>query len=221
MKKTIKRIGLVVGYIFIWLLLVLNLLIIGAAIEQVLNGEMKKWFVFVLVVLLPFLLIYILRNHFKILGRLVVRFFLFIKNIKLTLFSTILLASIILGGFFYASQIIKQRSIERQQALTREEDRKVIEAKAGQEKKEYIAKRKNDCYSLYEKERSKWNNVKSNEYNEEKDVCVIRYKATDQWKGKNCEDILASVDSLKYPSLFNRLYDNYFNCTSNTFTNEF
>ena len=38
-----------------------------------------------------------------------------IKNLKLNLPVTVLLTSIILGGFFYASQLIKQRSIERQQ----------------------------------------------------------------------------------------------------------
>jgi len=37
------------------------------------------------------------------------------KNIKLTLPITILLASFILGGFFFLTQVVKQRSIEEQQ----------------------------------------------------------------------------------------------------------
>ena len=45
------------------------------------------------------------------------------KN-KLALSIAILLASIILGGFYYASQINKQKSIERQQAIKIEEDKK-------------------------------------------------------------------------------------------------
>lgn len=42
---------------------------------------------------------------------------------KLTLPATILITSIILGGFFYASQVNKQRSIERQQEVKLKEDR--------------------------------------------------------------------------------------------------
>ncbi len=48
---------------------------------------------------------------------------------KLVSPATILIASIILGSFFYASQVSKQRSIERQQ-----------EAKIQQEKQEQLAK---------------------------------------------------------------------------------
>ena len=36
---------------------------------------------------------------------------------KLSLPAVILIASVILGGFFYASQVNKQRSIERQQEI--------------------------------------------------------------------------------------------------------
>ena len=123
---------------------------------------------------------------------------------KLILPIVILGASIILGGFFYASQVNKQQSIERQQEIKLQDDRRAEEAKAGQVKKEYIAKRKGECYSLYEKEWNKWNNVKSNEYDEEKDVCLIRY-ATDFWKGKNCDDY----------------FPNYLDCINNTYTEEF
>ena len=43
---------------------------------------------------------------------------------KLTMPTTVLLASIILGGFYYASQISKQNSIERQQRLEMNEKEK-------------------------------------------------------------------------------------------------
>lgn len=140
-------------------------------------------------------------------------------NNKIIIPISILLASIILGGFFYASQINKQRSIERQQEMKIAEDRRVEEAKQAQEKKEYIAKRKNECYDIYEKERAKWNNVKSNEYDEEKDVCVIRYKANDEWKGKNCDDYLPDADASDF--LREMLLESYWNCKDNSFTNEF
>ncbi|MEK7612016.1 MAG: hypothetical protein AAB407_01620 [Patescibacteria group bacterium] len=57
---------------------------------------------------------------------------------KLTLPTTILIASIILGGFYYATQISKQNSIERQQQV-----------KIAQEQleKENLEKILNDCLS--------------------------------------------------------------------------
>ena len=138
---------------------------------------------------------------------------------KLGIPTAILLAGFIVGGSFYLSQAKKQESIERQQAAKIEEDRRLANARMEQEHKEYIAKRKGECYSLYEKERDKWNNVKGNQYDDEKDVCLIRYKATDEWKGKNCDDFLPKSDTSE--SLRDRLLDRYFDCTSNTFTNKF
>lgn len=92
---------------------------------------------------------------------------------KLSLPAVILIASIILGGFYYASQVNKQRSIERQQ-----------EIKMAQEKKEYIAKRKGECYDIHERERKQYNNVENFGYIEpsdnifafHSDTCEIIYK---------------------------------------------
>lgn len=143
---------------------------------------------------------------------------------KLLLPITILLASVILGGFFYASQVNKQRSIESQQASKLMEDRRTEEAKAEQAKKEYIAERKSECYNLYEKERGKWNNAEGSEYNEKKNVCVIRYKAADEWKGKNCNDYLPKSDATNFSEgglserVQEALLETYLDCTSNTFT---
>ena len=61
---------------------------------------------------------------------------------KLTLPATIIIASLILGGFFYATQVNKQQSIERQQEIKLQEDRRIEEAKTEQEHKKYVAKRK-------------------------------------------------------------------------------
>ena len=119
------------------------------------------------------------------------------KN-KLVLPISILLGCIILGGFFYASQLSKQESIEKQQQIdlqAKEEQDKlkqqIEQAKIEQDKKEYIAKRKKDCYEIYEKEREEYNNVESFEYVEtcgsidiflcKKDSCRIVYK-NNEWK---------------------------------------
>ncbi len=53
---------------------------------------------------------------------------------KLTLPATILIASIILGGFYYASQVNKQRSIEKQQQIDIQTKTAADQAKAEQDK---------------------------------------------------------------------------------------
>lgn len=58
------------------------------------------------------------------------------KN-RLVLSIAILLASIILGSFYYASQVNKQQSIERQQAIKIEEDKKADYFKKKIECEEY------------------------------------------------------------------------------------
>lgn len=103
------------------------------------------------------------------------------KPNKLLLPATILIASIILGGFYYASEVNKQKSIERQE-----------EVKAEQVEKEYLAKRKVDCYNIEQGEREKSNRVKYSRYDEEKDVCIVAYY-TDKYKEVDCEEYLQSL----------------------------
>jgi len=74
---------------------------------------------------------------------------------KLTLPATILIASIILGGFYYASQISKQKSIERQQQIEIEQEKQVAVTESLFEKQERCAnnrenaiKQLEDTYSL-------------------------------------------------------------------------
>ena len=62
--------------------------------------------------------------------------------------------------------------------------------KKEQEKREYVVKRKKDCYELENSERKKWDNVKGSRYDEDEDLCYIRYTATHgEWAGKNCESL--------------------------------
>lgn len=113
---------------------------------------------------------------------------------KLLLPVTIIIASLILGGFFYVSQVNKQKSIERQQEVKLQNDRRTEEAKAEQEKKEYVAKRRNECYSIYEKERDRWGNVSSVDYSELRDVCIIHYRSNQPARSEEeCEKILNQI----------------------------
>ena len=136
------------------------------------------------------------------------------KN-KLVLSIAILLTSIVLGGFYYASQVNKQQSIERQQEIKLQENRILEEAKAEQDEKEYIAKRKSECYDIYEKERDKYNNVVNGKYSEEKNVCIVTY-STDKYKGEDCEKYRTAVKvgSEQFISVHDE-------CISGTFIKEF
>lgn len=100
-----------------------------------------------------------------------------LKKSKWPLPVSILLSVIILGGFLFAMQVQKQKSIERQQQVKSDEERRVAEVKAEQDKKEFAAKKKNDCLSIYKTESDKWNNVRGWRYQETDDNCFIRYKA--------------------------------------------
>ena len=99
---------------------------------------------------------------------------------KLSLPVVILIASVILGGFYFAVQINKQHSIEKQQQIE-------LGSKTEKENREYVAKRKLDCLAVYKAESDKYNNVHSWQYvekttalgrlaGEEDDTCEIIYK---------------------------------------------
>jgi len=86
------------------------------------------------------------------------------------------------------SQVNKQQSIEKQQqidlrlkALELKAKVEAGQAKAEQDKKEYIVKRKQDCYDLETAERKKFGNVDGSNYNELDDVCIVRY-VNKEWK---------------------------------------
>jgi hypothetical protein len=100
---------------------------------------------------------------------------------KLSLPVVIIIASIILGGFYYASQVNKQQSIERQQ------------------KREYIADRKDNCYALQEKEREQWSNVKSHYYDEKEDACIVRYTKTEKDYGISRHECETQGDTYIHP----------------------
>ena len=57
---------------------------------------------------------------------------------KLILPITILLASIVLGGFIYTSQLSKQQSIEKQQRIEIEQEKTMLQLKAEQEKQDQL-----------------------------------------------------------------------------------
>lgn len=144
------------------------------------------------------------------------------KTSKPLLPVAIIIASIILGGFFYAIQVNKQRSIEKQQQIKIREDRRIEEAKSEQIQKEYVVKRKDDCYKIYLQEKENWNNVLDFYYSEIRDVCIIRYKSSEPAKPEEeCNEIVKGIWELKNESLRERTWDIYRDCADNTFSKEF
>ncbi|GAI33477.1 unnamed protein product, partial [marine sediment metagenome] len=103
------------------------------------------------------------------------------KTEKLTLPITILLSAIILAGGYYAVQYNKQQSIEKQQRIELEAKAEIEALEREQEYKKYVAKRKMECYDLYKERDELRSNVDGYYYDEERDVCVVRYENLD-WK---------------------------------------
>ena len=88
---------------------------------------------------------------------------------KLLLPATIIIASLVLGGFILTAQVIKQRSIEGQQK--REQTIKLELAT-----REAVAKGKANCLAIYKVESDKWGNVGGWSYDEDYNECEIIYE---------------------------------------------
>jgi len=129
---------------------------------------------------------------------------------------------VILGIAFYAVQHNKQQSIERQQFLELQEKRAAEEAKAKQAQKEYIAKRKGECYNIYLQEKKNWSNVKDFSYSEVRDICLVKYKSDKPAKSEEeCGKMIENMSEIKSDTLRDMILDNYFNCLENWFSKEF
>ena len=144
---------------------------------------------------------------------------------SLSLSSTIVMASIILGGFYFMIENNKQKSIERQQEARIQEDRV-------RENKEYIARQKSSCLEIYQAEGKKYSNVNGwryiepsdNRFNLSSDKCEITYRDQNRKTKAVCEEIFAatkkSYEDLSRP-VSPSAFDALVQCLEGTFTNEF
>lgn len=87
----------------------------------------------------------------------------------------IVLAAVILSIGYYAVQLQKQQSIERQQMIEIEAETAEKEAQREQEERDYVNERKKECFEIEQSKREIYNNVDHSEYIEFSDQCVIRY----------------------------------------------
>ncbi len=95
---------------------------------------------------------------------------------KLILPISILIGCIVLGGFIYASQVIKQQSIEKQQSIKLEDDKQqqdIDNARAD------LKLKQDECKALQAGVMEKWNNVMGVTYdNGFWKECVVTYTDT-------------------------------------------
>ena len=66
--------------------------------------------------------------------------------------------------------------------------------KASDEKRDYINKRKAECYEIYNKEKKNWNNAMRPAYDDRDDICRVIYKSAAYWKGTACVDLIPTSD---------------------------
>lgn len=104
----------------------------------------------------------------------------FEKVNNLSLPATILIGCIILGGFYYFTQINKQKSIERQQQVE-------LTEKKEQQERDFLASQKESCLGIYKQESSKWNNTDGWRYDETNDNCYIQYKQNPKKTEAECD----------------------------------
>lgn len=123
---------------------------------------------------------------------------------------------------YYFLTYIPQRDSTRS-AETWLKEKREQDTKEEQNKRDYVAKRKKDCFDIYDKEKSNWNNVLGQEYDADSDTCYVIYRSQQgEWKGKKCESFLPSTSSpVKDTKIFKLMYNNYSDCSNNQFRKEF
>lgn len=108
---------------------------------------------------------------------------------KLILPVSILLASLVLGGFFYASQINKQESIERQQRIKISEDKRTQEAETKKEEEEKVFANNLKCQSLLKEIKQRWYNVVGIYYDSYLNTCIVKYTDNGEVEESPIEDM--------------------------------
>jgi len=137
------------------------------------------------------------------------------------IFSLLLVASSV---FYYYVIFLPQKEEtrleqQRQEQLAKEEqERQALE----REQKEYVAKRKSECYDIYLQEKKNWSNVKDFSYSEVRDVCLVKYKSDKPAKSEEeCGKMIENMSEIKSDTLRDMILDDYFNCLENWFSKEF
>jgi len=106
-----------------------------------------------------------------------------IKNINKFIYPIVIIVSaMIIGGSFMWVQYNKQESIEKQQRLELEAERKKAEigrieaeVKTKQEKEDKVFSNNLKCQTLLKDLKQRWNNVVGIYYSEWQNTCIVKY----------------------------------------------
>jgi len=131
-----------------------------------------------------------------------------INNLSLPI--AVLIGAIVLGGFYYFSQMNKQESIERQQQVE-------MMAKKELEDKKYTAEQKTACLGIYEAEHKEWNNVNGWRYDDFSDTCYVQYKTSPKPTKAECDEKYQGTDGKVAPVFLT----DYLLCQDGLFTKAF
>lgn len=136
-------------------------------------------------------------------------------------FSLLLVAfSVFYYGVIFLPQKEKARLDQQKQEQLVKDERE--QQALDQKHKEYVAKRKGECYDIYLQEKKNWSNVVDFCYSEVRDVCIIKYKSDKPAKTKEeCEKMIEGVWEIEDDCLRDRILDNYYDAISNWFSKEF
>jgi len=137
---------------------------------------------------------------------------------KLTKGVLIISLLLIAFSFFYYYVIFLPQKEEGRLKQQKEEQLVKLE----QERREYIARRKGECYDIYLQEKKNWTNVEDFSYSEVRDVCIVKYKSNKPAKTKEeCKEMIKNISEIKNKDLIDMMFDDYFNCSKNWFSKEF
>jgi len=124
-------------------------------------------------------------------------------------------------AYYYLSYIPERDRDKRIDAAIAADQEKFD--KEQKEKRDYIAKRKKDCFDIYDKEKENWNNVLGQEYDADYDVCYVIYRSQQgEWAGKNCKQYLPTTSTpVTDPMILRLMFNNYTDCSEKQFRKEF
>lgn len=95
---------------------------------------------------------------------------------------SILLGCIVLGGVYYASEVNKQKSIEKQQQIelqakaeAEQAQKTADQAKADKEKADADFSNNLKCQTLLKDLKMRWNNVVGIYYSDWQNTCIVKY----------------------------------------------
>lgn len=94
---------------------------------------------------------------------------------KLILPVSIILGTLIMGGFWYLSQMNKQESIERQQWIELQAKAESEKVKLEKDNADEIFSNNLKCQTLLKDLKQRWNNVVGIYYSDWQNTCIVKY----------------------------------------------